>query len=204
MVIVGVPFGSATGESMRRIEVHYPSGWEFLSDYKLLLGAVVVAAPELDRGEVAELICRFGAARDVFHWPCRVIAKNVRTASGAQGVALIFPSELKDSIERTAWSFARGERQRQEARVEPTVSLEVIAEHRGTSDAQRVVAIDISSGGCRLSADERSFLPGDEVLITWTRGQTSGRVCWSDGADFGVCFDQPIGDAQKLLDLDIS
>jgi hypothetical protein len=189
---------------MRRIEVHYPSGWEFLSDYKLLLGAVVIAAPELDRGEVAELVCRFGTASDVYHWPCRVIAKNVRTASGSRGVALIFPSELKESIESTAWSYARGDRQRRETRLEPTVSLEVIAEHKGTRDAQRVVAIDISRGGCRLSADEPAFAAGDDVVITWTRGQTSGRVCWTAGSDFGVCFHEPIGDAQKLLELDIS
>ncbi len=189
---------------MRRIEVHYPSGWEFLSDYKLLLGAVVVAAPELDRGEVAELVCRFGNAQDVYHWPCRVIAKNVRTSTGARGVALIFPSELKESIERTAWSYARGDRQRSEMRFEPTLSLEVIAEHPGTADAQRVVAIDISSGGCRLSADSPAFEEGDEVVITWTHGQTTGRVCWTAGGDFGVAFHQPIGDAQKLLALDVS
>jgi len=189
---------------MRRIEVHYPSGWDFLSDYKLLLGAVVIAAPELDRGEVAELVCRFGTASDVFHWPCRVIAKNVRTTAGSRGVALIFPSELKESIETTAWSFARGEAQRKEPRLEPILALEVVAEHKGTTDGQRVVALDISSRGCRLSADAPAFAKGDDVTITWTRGQTSGRVCWTDGSHFGVCFHEPMTDTQRLLDLDVS
>lgn len=189
---------------MRPVDVHFSCGWDFLDDYKLLLGALIVPVKELQSGEPIELCCRFANDAHIYRWPATVERVGLRTVNGDHGVLIRFPETLRGEVEETAWAYARGERKRGEIRIEPPTNLELIVRHKDIEDSQRVVARDISPSGCKLECDDQSFGKDEPVIITWTQGRTTGRVKWSDGAFFGVSFDTPIEDLHALLAADVS
>src|SRR4051812_11007922 len=116
---------------MRRIDLHYTSGWDFLDDYKLLLGAVVVPIDDVKRGDTLLFCCRFGGSSRLHRWPAHVQKTGVQTTAGEPGALVVFAPELRDEIERVAWAHAQGDTKRREPRVEPPVTIELICEHQG-------------------------------------------------------------------------
>lgn len=189
---------------MRPVDVHFPCGWDFLDDYKLLLGALVVPLKEMSTGDRVMLCCRFASDAHVYRWPAVVDRVGLRTTAGEHGVLVRFPSDLRGEVEETAWAYARGDRKRSEARIEPPGTLELIVGHPDKDDAQRVTAKDISASGCKLECEDQSFGKDEPVVITWTKGRTTGRVKWADGSLFGVLFDRPLADVHGLLVADVS
>jgi hypothetical protein len=189
---------------MRPVDVHYACGWDFLDDYKLLLGALVVPLPNMTTGEPVVLRCRFSGDQHVYKWPATVERVGLRTTSGDLGVLVRFPEKLRTEVEETAWAYARGERKRSEARIEPPGALELIAKHPDKNDGQRVVAKDISVGGAKLECEDGAFNKDEAIVLTWASGRTSGIVKWTDGPYLGVSFDAPLHDVQGLLRADVS
>lgn len=192
---------------MRPVDVHFSCGWDFLDDYKLLLGALVVPLPparDITKGDRVLLCCRFAGDQHVYKWPATIERLGLRTTQGEHGVLVRFPEELRGEVEDTAWAYAKGERKRSEARIEPPGALELIVKHPGKDDAQRVVAKDISQSGCKLECEDGAFGKDEEVVLTWTKGRTTGKVKWSDGAQFGVAFDAPLHALHVILSGDVS
>jgi hypothetical protein len=186
------------------VDVHFACGWDFLDDYKLLLGALVVPLQNMNQGEPVVLCCRFATDAHIYRWPATVERVGLRTTNGEHGVLVKFPEDLRPEVEEIAWAYAKGERKRSEARMEPPVALELIVQHPHKDDAQRVVAKDISVSGCKLECEDGCFGKDEEIVLTWTSGRTTGIVKWSDGPFFGVCFDTPLPDVHGMLTADIS
>lgn len=192
---------------MRTYELYFASGWDFFDDYKLFIGAIVV--PMLRRepaeeGEPVRLLCRFGRDERQHEWHGTVIKHGALTSNGQVGAVIKIHDEQRAELEHVVWAYARGARKRREQRVDLPLSVELIIEHAGRDDAQRVLAQDVSKTGCKLTAEKPAFTVDDEVVLTWPLGRAAAHVCWVEGKTFGVEFDDEIVDTQSLLTPDVS
>ncbi len=189
---------------MREVDVHFPCGWDFLDDYKLLLGALVVPLKDMVAGEDIVLCARFASDPHTYKWPASVERVGVRTVNGENGVLVRFSATMSPLIEEIAWAYAQGERKRSEARIEPPFALELIVEHAEQGDSQRVVARDISQSGCKIEAEGLAFAKDEPVVLSWAHGRATGRVRWADGSIYGIRFDVPLSDIPGMLSADVS
>jgi hypothetical protein len=190
---------------MRTIEMYFASGWDFFDDYKLFIGAIVIPAARAGgvEGEKVQLSCRFGADAAPHEWHGTLIRAGVTTSSGESGCVVKIDDHQRAEVEQTVWAYARGARKRKEQRVDLPLTVELIVEHEGKDDGQRVLAQDISRNGCKLTAPVPAFAVDDEVVLTWPLGRAPAHVCWVEGNTFGVAFDEHV-DTGSLLTPDVS